>query len=101
MDNYYFHLLPNFFHFIIDHKILFIYLLLYIMQYLPSLNIRFFNFEAHYLYTKMLKFFFITAAIFNNTKIFQCISIVCFLFLYNGTFNLLDARLALSFFALQ
>ena len=78
MDNYSFHLLLNFFCFIVDHGILLICLLLHTTQHLQLLNVGFFGFEAHYLHAKMLKFFFVTAAVFSNTEMFQCISAACF-----------------------
>ena len=68
MDDYNFHLLPNFFCFVVDHGILLIYLLLYTMQHLQLLDVGFFSFEVHYLHAKMLKFFFVTIAFFNNIE---------------------------------
>ena len=78
MDSHNFHLLLNFFCFVVDHRILLIYLLLHITQHLQFLNVKFFGFEAHYLHAEMLKFFLVTAAVFSNTEMLQCISAVRF-----------------------
>ena len=78
MDGHSSHLSSNFFCFVVDYRILLIYLLLHIMQHLQLLNVGFFGFEIHYLHAEMLKFFFITITILNNTEMFQCISAVCF-----------------------
>ena len=78
MDGHNFHLLPNFFRFVVDHGILLIYLLLHTTQHLQLLNVGFFNFEIHYLHAKILKFSFVTVTSFNNIKMLQCISVIYF-----------------------
>ena len=70
MDGYSLHLLLNFIYFVVNYKVLLICLLLHTTQYLQSLNIKYFNFETHYLHTKMLKKTFVTTKIFNNIKMF-------------------------------
>ena len=78
MDSYSFHLLLKNFYLIFDQKFLFIYMLLHINQHFQFLDVGVFNFEIHYLHTKILKFFSPAATMIMIIEMFKYIFIIYF-----------------------